>query len=971
MQARVSWGPTLWPIVLVLALAACDDGGSSTPAADTGPGADSGGQGGEGGQGGAGGLGDMGGVGGMGGGMGGADAGPACDCGGRDLTCDEATGTCLEVSPCDRDLQCLAGRVCTEGACADGCADDTACAATPEAPTCIDGRCGNCREAADCGQGQACNAAHVCVAPDRCEATSACLPGDVCADGNCADGFDCNDGDTCPGAFVCRENGACAPTGPGERCASDDACALGEVCLGAAGCASCQEDDDCPGNQTCSPGEGCAEPAGCSDDEDCTGGRVCARGACGAPACDEDDYEVNNTAASASQIRGDAGYRGLASCDDDWFEFELPADTVAEIVVRQLDRDADLTLQVVTADGVELAVSDTGLATEAAVIGPFVTARPVRARIFQRAPYSVGRYDLEIGFLREGACVDDAREAGAGDDTAATGILVRTADEPGFQGDVAGRLCPGDADFVCFYMEAQENLTVSVMVASGNAVVLGDLYNRQGELIEAASGRWSRSGIGDSDIAQRTGRGVHCLRLAAESGSGTYVVRLRAVSRGVESLCDDAEPLALRDGVVTAEGALGNGDETSPTCAAVRADGGEIGYAVTVDDPDSASGECVNTPCVFPPVLLTAQVAGRATGTLGDPVVSVRADCINAGSEVACSIGSLPSDDPLVALPNPAVARAAITEPGTYVVLVDGVASGDDPSYSLQVATAPLAAAPRNDRCEQAEAITLDAMGNTTLTVNLDRARDDVDGCLGPDGPDAIYSLSMPTSGRVRVEIDPITDRLAAGAYLVERCGDVGPIACGFGFDRVVPAGDYFLVVEGIGRNGIGRARATVHVEPAGPAPANETCDTARALDAGGGTIPGDTRPAADDYTLVANNRCTEHDSLGGDVVYRLPAQAGTRYFVQATPTGGWDLSLYATTDCGDPARACVEGSDGALTESIVFTAADTGDVFVIVDGSGDESGAFELRWGLAECGAARDCAAGQACADFRCVAAP
>lgn len=969
MRARFSWWSTIALAAGALTFAACDDGGGGTtptPDAMAGQGGDGGGAGGEGGDPGMGGSPDLG-PGGAGGGMGGMGGAPGCDCEGRDLTCDEATGECLEVSPCERDTQCFAGRICVDGACADGCADDMACADTPETPTCIDGRCGNCLEDGDCPEGATCSPLRVCVAPDDCERSSQCLSGDVCVDGTCVPDFDCNVSG-CPGGLVCLENGACRPTGAGERCMDDDACPLGQVCFGAQGCGVCFEDDDCPGAQTCDAGVRCEEPPACTDDEDCLGGRVCDGGSCASPACDEDDFEANDTAETASPIMGDLVYPDLASCDEDWFRFELPADTVVEVTVRQLDRDADLRLRVLTADGVELAVADTGQLTEAVVLGPFVTARPLLVQVSQRGPRSVGRYDLGVRFLAEDACVDDPREAGAGDDTAATGLVVRTQDDAGFRGDVAGRICPADADFLCFYMEASETLTVSVEIASGNAVITGQLYNRMNEAIEAATGRWSRSGQGDINLSVRTARGFHCLELVAESGAGTYVVTLTAVSSGVEDLCDDAEALALNGNTATVEATLSDDDETSPSCTAQGAAAGELAYIVTVDDPDSNDGSCVNDPCVFPPVLLSARVAGRATGTLGDPVVSIRSTCVNAGTEMACAAGSINPEDPLVPLPNPAVARAALTAPGAYTVLVDGVTVSDEPAFSLEVTTGPLAAAPRNDRCDTAEAIALDGQGAASLTVNLDRARDDVDGCLGSAGPDAIYTLNLETAARVRVEVDALTPGLAAGAYLAERCGDVGPVACGYGFDQVVAAGQYVLVVEGATPNDIGRVRANIFVEAFGAPPANDTCDAAQALDAGGGSLRGDTRGATDDYALVVNNRCTDHDSVGGDVVYQLSTRADTRYFVEAVPTGGWDLSLYATTNCADAARSCVEGSDGALTESIVFTAVDDGDVFVVVDGSSGEAGAFDLRWGIAECGDDADCANGQSCLDFTCA---
>ena len=89
--------------------------------------------------------------------------------------------------------------------------------------------------------------------------------------------------------------------------------------------------------------------------------------------------------------------------------------------------------------------------------------------------------------------------------------------------------------------------------------------------------------------------------------------------------------------------------------------------------------------------------------------------------------------------------------------------------------------------------------------------------------------------------------------------------------------------------------------------------------------------------------------------------------FVQATPEGGWDLSLYVVSGCNNPARNRIACSDGGLTEAAVFDLLAGESVFVVVDGSNDESGSFQLRWGSAECRIDVDCPAGR-CQDFRCV---
>ena len=116
----------------------------------------------------------------------------------------------------------------------------------------------------------------------------------------------------------------------------------------------------------------------------------------------------------------------------------------------------------------------------------------------------------------------------------------------------------------------------------------------------------------------------------------------------------------------------------------------------------------------------------------------------------------------------------------------------------------------------------------------------------------------------------------------------------------------------------------------------------------------------------------------GGDLVYRFSNLPNQKIYVEATPLPidglpvgdvGWDLALYAFVDCENPssANSRISGSDGALSESIVFNGNDGDPIFVVVDGSNGEEGPFELRWGIVECQANEDCDEGLTCQRFAC----
>lgn len=934
---------------MLIAASGCDDGGNGNgPTPDMGDGGAGGGQpfggmggqggepfGGDGGDGGAGGEAGMGGVGGM-----------ACDCPGNQ-TCDDANACIENPAGCGEDVDCLEGRICEAGACAAGCTGPADCA-DPAAPLCIEGRCGNCAGDDDCFGAATCVDAR-CVPPANCTASRECGFGSVCDDGDCVAGFDCAE-DGCPGAFTCGGDGECRPLAGGERCGGDSAvCPLGTVCAGQPdACRACQDDAHCPGNQICQrlpDGNRCAEPETCANNTDCLGNRSCEGDRCAAPRCDDDRVGANNeTVETAAMIQGDFSYPALVNCGVEWFEFSLPEDTIATITVRQLNRDADLRLEAFAANGVSLGRSSTGRPVETVIVGPFGSERPIRIKIDQVDVATVVEYRLDIGFsTRDGMCTDDGFEAGPGDDDLASARYVRGPAEPAFA-PVAGRLCPADADWICFSMQARERLTINVAV-TGAGTVTGEL-RRDGDV--ETDGEWTSAG-GDALVLPAAANGAYCLVLEADAPV-SYVVDLQAVSPDVVALCRQAEAIGLdANGNTSERGELADAEDNvlSPSCATDPADGGEAAYTVEIGAPS----------------LLVARAIGAAGGSLGDPVISLRGNCESANSELACASGWYDPGSPGLIEPNPAELRAAV-EPGLYTIIVDGARIGMRPTFNLEVSARRLSARPGNDSCEDAEPVQL-TDGAARLRVNLDQARDDVAACLGRGAPDAVYALDLDGPARVRVDAAAQGDEFAVGAYLVQRCGDPMPVACGFGFDEVVPAGRWLLVVDGASANSRGRVEVDVLVEEFDANPDNDACGSAAALEPNR-VVEGDTRGAADDVSLVAGNRCTGYDSRGGDLAYVADLTRGTRYFVQAVPEGGWDLSLIVTTDCGRPDQACVAGSDGALTESVVFTAAADGDHFIVVDGSAGEGGRFSLRYGEAECARDADCP-GICGPDFTC----
>lgn len=865
---------------------------------------------------------------------GGVEPDRPCTCE-RELVCD-TRGDCVEQSPCANDQQCLAGRICEDGACADGCADDAACADNGLDDRCFDGRCRQCQTDGDCFGRSSCDVQTFrCVEPEECDDSRECNAPNICniRTRRCTAPFDCRAaGGQCNEGLVCEEDtGRCAAP---AACTENGNCPVGQVCAPGRNraCRPCGADDECDGTQVCRAGA-CTE-VDCESDADCLGNRTCVSGACTAPACEDDAGEDHDTLDTA-EVLGGGGAFDAQSCagDDDYYRFTLPRSNAGTVTLRADGLGAELDVEILDAEGTLVASGDASGLVEVVVFGPFVIDRDLVARVFQRgAQGSVGySFDLGLEPVMAGVCVDDAIDASGSDDDLASARNLRPAGTPTIDRTITGRACPGDADWMCVQLADGENLDIRGRITAGDLVLEASLVNGGDESVVGTT-QWARGQEGGP--LGRSLRGVYCLALTPSSGTGSYEVRLAITNARVGAFCAEATPLVLDPaGTAHVSGSLpvaAADDILTASCASANLDGGDVAYTLRLEEPR----------------LVVARVTGEAGGTLGDPHISVRTECASAPSEIACNDDRYEPDTPYLIEANPAEVRVAVEGAGDLTFLIDGTEPGDRPEYRLDVTTLPLAAPPANDACGGAVALELqDGLGR--IRVNLDRAADDLGaGCLPASGPDAVYRLRLDAPSRVSAQV--YAD-FAVGVSLAAACGAGGALGCGTGFDvPVVPAGEYFLIVEGIGPQARGRVQGQVLVEPVAPAPANDTCASAQNLDRAGGVLQANTAGANDDAQLPDGNQCTGHSTLGsGDVVYRLTLDPRRTYFVEAIPERGWDLSLFVVDDCAMPNATCRIGRDGALTERVEFASGAAEEtVTIIVDGANGESGPFELRWG-------------------------
>ncbi len=114
----------------------------------------------------------------------------------------------------------------------------------------------------------------------------------------------------------------------------------------------------------------------------------------------------------------------------------------------------------------------------------------------------------------------------------------------------------------------------------------------------------------------------------------------------------------------------------------------------------------------------------------------------------------------------------------------------------------------------------------------------------------------------------------------------------------------------------------------------------------------GDTTGLADDYNLGAEaNPCAGGGSQfsltgdGPDIAYKMRVDATCDVNVNMDPVAS-DMSLYVVTDCGDVDDTCLGVDDaggGGTAEDVAFTASAGTMYWVIVDGFGGSSDAYDL----------------------------
>lgn len=201
-------------------------------------------------------------------------------------------------------------------------------------------------------------------------------------------------------------------------------------------------------------------------------------------------------------------------------------------------------------------------------------------------------------------------------------------------------------------------------------------------------------------------------------------------------------------------------------------------------------------------------------GALDDTVLFIRGTCDDAASQIVCDDDAGPGFYSIV---------DRVLTAGTYFLVVDGFGASDVGAYQVDFTVADV---PAPDTCAAAIPLTYPSAARPTVaTGNTVGSASDFTGgsCGAGASPDHVYSLVVPTASRLRFStvgsgFDTVLSLFNSpcGTGTVVQCND-DAIGTQSQFDAMVPAGTYFVVVDGFSSGRQGAYTLTVSQVPSDP----------------------------------------------------------------------------------------------------------------------------------------------------------
>lgn len=312
-----------------------------------------------------------------------------------------------------------------------------------------------------------------------------------------------------------------------------------------------------------------------------------------------------------------------------------------------------------------------------------------------------------------------------------------------------------------------------------------------------------------------------------------------------------------------------------------------------------------------------------AEGAFFTVALSLRSDCVDAGSAIACRSGF------------PGVIRQAALDPGTYHVVV---AANDAGEIQLDVSFAAPVDPPANDDCSAPT----DVSAGGSVTGSFLAAADDTEaryptgGTCGFSGTSDVLYVFTTTEARDVA----ITARAATGETLSfdvrTTCADpASAIRCTFGdpADGVLhslPAGTYFIALEGPTARLVDYTLDVAFTAPT-PATPGDTCGDPIALVSG--------VPATGTFAAAENELDVSCGLHYRDLVYRFDLPVASDVLLDLDAGNRAALSL--RTDCANPGTPSqVRCTAGDPVRQRIYNLA-AGTYFVVVENT--TAGAFTL----------------------------
>ncbi len=317
------------------------------------------------------------------------------------------------------------------------------------------------------------------------------------------------------------------------------------------------------------------------------------------------------------------------------------------------------------------------------------------------------------------------------------------------------------------------------------------------------------------------------------------------------------------------------------------------------------------------------------------PVLHMRSACADDHAEIGCSDKSVETND---------AAITAVLDPGAYAVFADSSDAEADGHFTLDLETSPEAGSgTQGDACGDATPLPL-----TGRTVDGDTfsAKDDVSGrCSAQGAPDVVYRVELPR--RLRVSASFSAEEGDHVMSLQRSCGDKSTeIACATDIDEVLPAGTYFLSVDGKTAHDFGKFKLDWNVTDTSLQ--ESACAHPQTISPGQ-TISGNTKNASNKFVTSCGGRPDQQASP--DAVYRVNVQQRehVRFDLAASQH---DAVISIRKACVDPPRGANAGDlqcnmrPDDTRHIKLDLMLESGSYYVVVDGHGaGQSGPYTLSY--------------------------